>query len=224
MIKLGTSDMTKAYVGTTEVSKIYLGSELVYSAAPAPLPYDAQVEYLQSTGTQYINTGITPDSATGFTAMVHSSNSTDSYLIGLRNNNSNTRWGFGHVNTGYYYMYNVAGGTSDRLNEDPATLYLNYLNDKKAKIVGTNTKTINLPTLSFTPSYNIRLFGSAGVSASYTVWSGKIYYVKISQGSSVIMDLIPVRVGTVGYMYDKIGGNLLSNSGSGSFTLGNDIV
>lgn len=30
MIKLGTSDMARVYVGSTEVSKMYLGSELVY--------------------------------------------------------------------------------------------------------------------------------------------------------------------------------------------------
>ena len=37
------------------------------------------------------------------------------------------------------------------------------------------------------------------------------------------MDLIPVRVGTTGYMYDKVSGQLFSNNGTGSFTLGQDI-
>ncbi len=38
----------------------------------------------------------------------------------------------------------------------------------------------------------------------------------------IVFDAIPVRVGQVGYMYDKVSGNLLGNAGSGSFVLGND--
>lgn len=44
MIKLGTSDMAKAYVGSTEVSKVYLGSELVWENS------DPYVEYLKTLG------------------------------------------------------------------------------------------------------------------------------------------------------------------------------
>ena len=36
------------------------------------------------------------------------------------------------------------------------------------------------------------------------------------------MDLIPVRVGQVGYMYDKVSRQLFGNSGTGNFILGND--
>ena len=45
--------------------------------------YTAQVEYLQSTGTQYINTGIIPDSDTGIYLYVSSTNNTDSYMQAL---------------------------------------------------------------------------------------------------------------------------------------------
>ena len=62
MIKLGTNDMAKAYVGSTEVSKMYLGSDLVYqNTPPEPLPYDAEIEYLESSETQYIDTGLYGD-------------------------------------------------------------------------------------------------------------------------------------------------------------------
>ena len=48
MIKLGTSDLSKAYIGSTEVSKMYLGSELVYENNPFIIPYitDGLVFYL----------------------------------------------------------------------------------------------------------------------------------------------------------------------------------
>jgi hypothetical protein len=36
------------------------------------------------------------------------------------------------------------------------------------------------------------------------------------------MDLIPVRIGNVGYMYDKVSGQLFENQGTGNFILGPD--
>lgn len=223
MIAFGASDMTKAYVGSAEVSKAYLGDELVWGGSSPALPYDAEIEYLASTGTQWIDTDIIPDATTGFEIEAVCSNTTDSYFIGLRNNSNNTRWGAGHSRGGFYWCYG-SYQSSGRLTGLSANIKLNYLNDKKYIATnGSSTVNVSLPSLSFTPAYNIRLFGSAGVVASYSKWSGKIYYTKITQGSSTIMDLIPVRVGTTGYMYDKVSGELFGNSGTGSFTLGNDV-
>jgi hypothetical protein len=38
----------------------------------------------------------------------------------------------------------------------------------------------------------------------------------------LVRDFIPVRVGNVGYMYDKVSGQLFGNSGTGNFILGPD--
>jgi hypothetical protein len=40
---------------------------------------------------------------------------------------------------------------------------------------------------------------------------------------SIVLDLIPVRVGTIGYMYDSVSGTLFGNAGTGDFILGPDI-
>lgn len=222
MINIG-GNIGEVYVGSTKIAEAYVGSQLVYENVSEPVPYDAKIEYLESTGIQWINTGIIPDETTGIEAKVTCSNNTDSYFIGLRNNSSNTRWGAGHSNNGFYWCYRTYQ-TSGRLWGLDATIKLNYLNDKKFIATdGSTTVNVSLPSLSFTPAYNIRLFGSAGIVASYSKWSGKIYYTKITQGSSTIMDLIPVRVGTTGYMYDKVSGELFGNTGTGSFTLGNDV-
>lgn len=186
--------------------------------------YDAEIEYLESTSTQWIDTEIIPDATTGFEIKVVCSNNYETYFIGLRNDSGNTRWGAGHSSYGFYWCYGTFGAR-DRLNSRSATIKLNYLKDKR--FVATNdsdTVDVLLPTLSFTPAYNIRLFGSAGVDASYSKWSGKIYYCQITQGSELIMDLIPVRIGSVGYMYDKVSDRLFGNAGTGSFVLGPDVA
>jgi hypothetical protein len=36
------------------------------------------------------------------------------------------------------------------------------------------------------------------------------------------IDLVPVRIGNVGYMYDKVSGKLFGNAGTGNFILGPD--
>lgn len=51
----------------------------------------------------------------------------------------------------------------------------------------------------------------------------RVYYFKVKKENTVILDLIPVRVGQVGYIYDKISGQLFGNSGTGNLILGNDI-
>lgn len=186
----------------------------------ASLPYDAEIEYLESNGNQYIETGIIPDADTGMSIHVVNSNTNTAFMAGLRNSSGNTRWGFVY-DGGYYVEYNTDNHLSIRGVE--ASVQLNWLNDGKGRgITQSEQKEINLPSLSFVPLFNIRLFGAAGMTGQIYSWSGKMTMAKISQGSRVIMDLIPVRVGQTGYMYDKVSGQLFGNDGTGDFTLGND--
>jgi hypothetical protein len=52
---------------------------------------------------------------------------------------------------------------------------------------------------------------------------GRIYYLKVLNGNQPVFDAIPVRVGQVGYMYDKVSGQLFGNAGTGDFILGPDV-
>ena len=198
-----------------------------FIAGPETCLYDAEIEYLESSGSQYIDTGIIPTSDTGAYIKVTFGQGSDNYVIGMRNDSSDTRWTIGRDSYhGWYYGYRTCCSSYNEYLPQRNTIAdcrLNYLNSKKWQAQGSSDSVeASLPTLQFTPQYNIRLFGSAGVVDTFTVYSGKIYFVKISYGSNVIMDLIPVRVGQVGYMYDKISGQLFGNDGTGSFTLGPD--
>jgi hypothetical protein len=53
-------------------------------------------------------------------------------------------------------------------------------------------------------------------------FKGRCYYFKLRDGNTLLLDCIPVRVGNVGYMYDKVSGKLFGNAGTGSFVLGSD--
>ena len=51
----------------------------------------------------------------------------------------------------------------------------------------------------------------------------RLYYLKIVNGDDVVLDLVPVRVGDEGFMYDRVSGKLFGNAGTGRFILGPDI-
>ena len=52
---------------------------------------------------------------------------------------------------------------------------------------------------------------------------GKLYSFRIEDDNNInIIDLIPVRVGTTGYMYDRVSGQLFGNDGTGDFIVGPD--
>lgn len=221
---IGNTEVGQMFLGSTEIGQAYLGSTKVWEKGgvtpPQPVSYDSEIEYLQSSGTQFVDTGVIPNSETGIYIKVTKLNTQDTYMCGLRDTTGNTRWCVGNIP---YYGYVTYASNRSVANNTTYTAYLNYLNNKKFSVPGYGDD-VNLPTLSFTPSSNIRLFGSAGVSASYSKWTGRMLACKISQGSDVIMDFVPVRVGQVGYMYDKVSGQLFGNVGTGDFILGNDIT
>ena len=51
---------------------------------------------------------------------------------------------------------------------------------------------------------------------------GRVWSFSTSGAVGGDVDLIPVRVGQVGYMYDKVSGQLFGNVGTGDFGLGPD--
>lgn len=208
------------------------GALTVTSAAVPPgggagLPYDAEIEYLESTGTQYIETGIIPDADTGMKMVADSPiNTADVYIAGLRNTNENTRWCIGWSRNSQWYGGYVTTSGASGVHDEPVEVTLNFGNTKTFTVGGDYS--YNLPTLGFEPAYNIRLFGSAGVVASYTSASVKIRSAQISQDTSIVRDYIPVRFTNElgqpeGAMYDRVSGALHRNQGTGEFVRGDDL-
>ena len=196
---------------------------------PTPvLPYDSEIEYLKSSGTQYIDTGITI------------SNNFKSELKGqyLQNNN-NYRPLLGAYDsngTKYGNVFSLQSGASGKLYVQIGGGASYILSSASTLSMHTFITTLKNGVLTFSvdgtseqksfsgnyPSFSLVLFGQNRGTAIYGDVNAKIYYCKIWNGDELVFDAIPVRVGQVGYMYDKVSGQLFGNSGSGTFTLGND--
>ena len=70
------------------------------------------------------------------------------------------------------------------------------------------------------PSSNIVI----GRVSSNTSFVGKLFGLSIKKyDEDYRIDIIPVRCGTVGYMYDRVSGHLFANAGTGDFIVGADV-
>lgn len=226
MIKLGSSDMAKAYIGSSEVSKMYLGSDLVYTKEV--LPYDAAIEYLQSDSLAWINTGISGGNNNleigmvfSFSTWVNSACLYGNFRSDTGSTGNITRLVLTSDGSSIKSGVNVKSAGEPQSTCSMNTIHTIVSTRGKFVLDGTTySKSVQNGTAN---NDNIILY-NRGVNTVVDRNIGeKIYSFYIKNGNALVLDLIPVRVGQVGYMYDKVSGNLLGNSGSTSFTLGNDI-
>lgn len=182
-----------------------------------------RVEWIESTGTQFIDLGIVPDDATGFKVHFEYTGSTanlcgvmdtlaNSMAIGVTANNATGRWRTDLPSNGIPFSI--------------GSVALNYKQSHEFEIEpdGGVQYTTTFGTLPFVPVGTICLFccgGTLGLSVSK--WIGRISRVEVTQGSDVILDLIPVRKDGIGYMYDRVSGQLFGNVGTGDFVVGPDV-
>ena len=232
-IYLGNTKIGQMYLGSTKIAEAYLGSTKVYEVGGSPTPptpatYDSEIEYLAADGYQYIDTLVPSNStiefevdyeiinnvstSTGLLSFRLSTQSTLSRAIWIKNGNvalntngADTGWktlanGRHLVTTNGVYLY--ADGyllaTAAKNNEYSYEGTIGLMRGKKAdESSGWDTR----------------------VGVAIKLYSCKIY----SQGV-LAREFVPVRVGQVGYLYDKVSGNLFANAGSGDFVLGDDIA
>ena len=186
-----------------------------------------RVEYLENISNAYIQTNIIPNAGTGLKTKAYFTDSRDVYFVGLRNDGGNTRWGIGHGGAGFYYCYGNYQGTN-RLVDTKGEFYLNYKNDKKFITIDlddSSTLTSNLPNLSFTPKFGIRIFGAAGSGAN-TIVKSRIYYLQITQGSEIIRDFIPMyQISTDTYgLWDRVTEEFYTSPNGVKFTGGREVI
>ena len=229
MSYLGLNKLGKIYLGTTEIAKVYLGTNLVYSSSSSNmLPYDAEIEYLQASGTQYINTGINGQSVTRFIVqgVCAPDGRNNTQLLGGTAQGAGTFFGARFTGGARWYCMANGNGLGDpthRSTIDATIVSTSSQTGTLADLVsGTTSNFTSFSSGSWQfPNENLLLFGGYSTRRSP---NARCYSLKIYTSSGLVRDFIPVRVGTTGYMYDRVNGELFGNSGSGSFTLGNDIT
>ena len=185
-----------------------------------------ELEYLQSTGTQYIDTGFKPNNNSKIVTTLQfvSSSSGNKFCLGARTSNNVGRFSLGYTfgSGGGWFFGHGAAVTSVNTTSSPT--------DKTSVVIDKNVCTIAGQSATATPStfstaQNLVLFadnegGKVGQNGAI-----KLYDCSIYDNGTLVRNFVPARnsSGTLG-LYDTLNGTFYTNQGSGTFTAGADIV
>ena len=213
--------------------------QILLGSRGAKLPYDAEVEYLESTGSEYIDTGVPFDSR----ALIYDC------LMSISNGYVSVDWKdefFGAMNS------DGNGGTAMRCRKAGATPYgdLGFMDHPRATNLGTvydngvlhmhledglvwikkdgaiiATRSGSGSNSRIPCGKNVWLFCGNNNNRAFRKATGmRLYGFTVTKNDETIQELIPVRVGSgasaVGYMYDRVSNMLLGNDGTGAFAIG----
>ena len=178
------------------------------------LPYDAEVEYLESTGKQWIDTGYTKSQCPYFSLDVQPLvTNVDTEMFGAYTDGHSVQQYMGR------WRWFDNGWTLTDIPVD-ITRTTNITKNANGWFVdGEITKTSSglQGNLSFV-LFGINKDGKKKAGRPLRVNQLSLF----DKNPSLVADFIPVRVGDVGYMYDRVSGQLFGNSGTGAFVIGPD--
>lgn len=185
-----------------------------------PLPYDSKVQYLQSTGSEVV---IIPASI----ANTISRYSLDCAYAALGNGAMVTSAGY--LGLGCYagryqifwarygaYRTSISGSTRVTFDMDMAAHSWTLLSPS-----GSTLESGSDGNIQPTSGMPLRLFSTT--SAGVVPAQARVYGFVAYSGDSIALDLIPVRKDGLGFMYDRVSGQLFGNEGTGAFVLGPDV-
>lgn len=185
-----------------------------------PLSLYTQLKYIQSTGTQYINTGFAPNQNTKIIADMAYFGESEKSIFGAYDYQSIFRqYNFGlTVNSDKNFVFvwragRVTGPTYDQ-NRHLFELY-------QATLLVDGTSYGSSSTSTFSISNPITIF-AYNQGSSVGCSSCKIYAFKIYDNGTLVRDLIPAKRNSDGEigLYDLVNGIFFTNSGTGTFIAG----
>lgn len=180
-----------------------------------------ELEYLETTGTQYINTEIKTKQSLKIEC-TFSGNQISTLLFGGRKSNgeNSLTWGFNNKT----YAFSGFGGNTQRNDTTINTID----NNKHTIVISNDLYTIDgidqiLPNRrTFTEFYNIYLFTwNNSDTADTRCFKGKVYDFKVYDRDVLIQHLVPALDSeNTPCMYDKVTQKFYYNNGTGDFLYG----
>ena len=182
-----------------------------------------ELEYIQSSGEQYVNTGYKPTPSTRVEVDIDflSGNTTYNCIFGagqkasdqfvVYRNNSNTSM-VGQVYSTEHIMTGVSiTGRNLVVLSSALFAYGAY--------------SVELTADSFTCDYPLFLFALNRAESAMYLAHQKLYSCKIYENGIIVRDFVPAMnsSGTVG-LYDRVGKTFYINEGSGTFTAGPEVA
>ena len=213
------------------ISHIYSNGEWIKTST---IPYAYQrVEYLESSGTQWIDTGYVQNSKTEYdityewkqssssnlaTVFGTFNDAGDIYIYGIMLRDSKVEYNFRNGNVNNFYQHSPSVGTK-------------HVASFHNGILTVNNSRISVGTVAKNSDYPIALFASYFSSKTYNTvrqeyfGKAKIYTIKFMEDGKAVRDMIPCYRKSDGLagMYDVANDVFYINQGSGTFIVGADV-
>lgn len=173
----------------------------------------AEVQYIQSTGTQYVDTGFKPKQDSRVLIKLSTSETGSHTVFG-----ADIDWvdnGFA-LGVGFTHYGKETGTISGLNNGSPHEV------DFNKNIISMDGSTVlTMGASTFSVPHNLALFANNRAGGIQKKTTMALYYCRIYDGNTIIRDYIPCKNagGAVG-LYDLIGQKFYGNAGTGSFTAG----
>lgn len=193
-----------------EVEMITRGDEILWKKPK----YKVELEYLESTGTQYIDTGATINTATDTVELVFQATDTTIYKWFFGEHDNDARFGLG-IGDGTNKRNVAYGNTTYKVSDSQIYNNKHIFLANESGVFLDGSKIANYKSFSSTSTlylFNLNLSGGS-YQAKAIVWS-----YKHTRNSTLIRDLIPVLDwNDKPCMYDKVSGEFFYNKGTGEF-------
>ena len=224
----GSSETGHAGDGYIRITILQIEKAGIYIKIPSEVQLPSSytpLEYIKTTGTQYINTGFTSNSNTKIKMEVSFSNvsSGNSNLwCSRKTNNSQTFTCFYIGGQGFRSDYNTTMYSTSKkcainekvlVTQDKNNFYLN-----NSLIHAHTAATFNCPY----PMLLLASHQNGATSNLNNYHQGNVYYCKIYDNGTLIRDFIPVKRNSDSALglYDLINNKFYTNAGTGTFIAG----
>ena len=189
-----------------------------------------KLEYIQSTGTQYIDTGIkdvtdsefgivaqqTELMSSGWITLVGAQDAPHTFKVVIAYSDS----------TGTFYTQcgDGSGYTVSTLSKDTSKHTFKVINTKNSQtfIIDDTLTTVGNYKITTTKTYPLTIFARYYYSGVGSYAKQKVYSFYVKKNNQLVRKMIPVRRNSdnVLGMYDTVSGQFFTNSGTGTFIAG----
>lgn len=192
------------------------------------LPYDAEVQWIATDGQAYIDTGYKPSNISRMVLTMDSPTlEQTTWFFGCRTSATLGQYAIMYDPSLSQWHWRFGSKLTTAINQlSPGIIVFDNLTSTEPRQIYVNSIPMTVNANTFTANYNLFIFtlNVAGTPAIANIQAGlKFISMNMHEGSTMMLDFIPVRVGSVGYLYDRVSGQLFGNSGTGAFVLGPDI-
>ena len=196
-------------------------------AVALPTGY-TQVEYIQSSGTQYIDTNFKPNGETTVNIAFQTSSAPDNLNDTLPVYGTATDY-----NSNAFEFWTLSGGFATYGSQDyksnlGITTGKKHTVSQAKNVLTVDGTSYTFTKQTFTAPYSLLLFAthrSGGIKICASAANLKIYSCEIYNNGTLVRNFIPAKnsSGTIG-LYDIVNDVFYTNAGSGTFTAGADIA